>query len=191
MHSQKPWNCYTYRRRATLAYLFRSVSRRFEMFCRKCGANMPEDSKFCLKCGAAVIVPSLSSASPTGTAAAVRPALEPTALATTSGQSSEILSSAASNPQPYKWGKFHKKTTWHEYGLSLFVVVSALSEFVRAMSNGDWAGMFGFMLVPLIFWAAFYWQHYWRKEPKPLNWADTGLGVLAWLGAIGIMTQHH
>jgi hypothetical protein len=59
------------------------------------------------------------------------------------------------------------------------------------MSNGDWAGMFGFMLVPLIFWAAFYWQHYWRKEPKPLNWADTVLGVLAWLGAIGIMTQHH
>ena len=42
------------------------------MFCRKCGASVPEDSQFCSKCGQSVSVVASSS----GTAAAVAPALE-------------------------------------------------------------------------------------------------------------------
>jgi hypothetical protein len=88
-------------------------------------------------------------------------------------------------------GKLKKKTTWHEYGLNLFVVVAAITEFVRARSSGDWAGMFGFMIIPLIFWSVFYWQHYWRKPPKPLNWADSVLGVLAWVGILSVLMNRH
>jgi hypothetical protein len=48
--------------------------RGFEMFCRKCGANIPDDSQFCLKCGV-VVTPAISAA-PTGTAPGVAPALD-------------------------------------------------------------------------------------------------------------------
>jgi hypothetical protein len=51
-----------------------------EMFCRKCGTKLPDDSQFCPKCGLSVLETSASRALPTGTgaAAAVAPALEPT-----------------------------------------------------------------------------------------------------------------
>jgi len=63
------------------------------MFCRKCGVDMPEDSQFCLKCGVSVVVPSVISISPSGTATGVAPALEPNAAAKTSGQPIGTLSS--------------------------------------------------------------------------------------------------
>jgi len=63
------------------------------MFCRKCGADIPEDSQFCLKCGVAVVVPSVISISPSGTATGVAPALEPNVAAKTSGQPIGTLSS--------------------------------------------------------------------------------------------------
>jgi zinc-ribbon domain len=46
------------------------------MFCRKCGANIPEDSQFCLKCGVTVTVPPVASTLPSGAAVAVATALE-------------------------------------------------------------------------------------------------------------------
>ena len=52
-----------------------NISRGLEMFCRKCGANIPDDSQFCLKCGVTV-VPPVISAVPTEEIAAAAPALE-------------------------------------------------------------------------------------------------------------------
>lgn len=34
------------------------------MFCRKCGANIPDDSQFCVKCGVTVVMPPTTSAPP-------------------------------------------------------------------------------------------------------------------------------
>ena len=74
------------------------------MFCRKCGADMPEDSQFCVKCGAGVIAPNSTSASPTGTAVAVAPALEPSVLATPPNESIGMLL-GASTPPPSETGQ--------------------------------------------------------------------------------------
>jgi hypothetical protein len=64
---------------------------------------MPEDSQFCVKCGVAVIVPSVSGASPTGAATGVAPALEPDAVAKPSGQPIGMLLGASTAP-PSKTG---------------------------------------------------------------------------------------
>lgn len=85
------------------------------------------------------------------------------------------------------------KTTWHEYGLVLFLALAAMEGIIYVL-HGDVGGGIGTILLPAIFWIGFYWQHSWRGKPKPLNWADTVLGVLAWLGAVGLlglMTRHH
>jgi hypothetical protein len=82
------------------------------------------------------------------------------------------------------------KATWHEYGLGLLLILSALEGGIRAF-HGDVAAGIGTILLPAVFWLVFYWQHFWRDKPKPLNWADTVLGLLAWLWAIGFMIQHH
>ncbi len=66
------------------------------MFCRKCGAKIPDDSHFCVKCGAGVIAPNATSASSTGTALAVAPALEPSLLAKTPDDSTMPPSSEKS-----------------------------------------------------------------------------------------------
>jgi hypothetical protein len=156
------------------------------VFCRKCGANMPDDSQFCLKCGVAVIVPSVTSAAPTGTATGVAPALEPDALEKASGQPIGIISSPASKIMPCNRSTL-KTFTWQGLGLTLFLAVAAMSGLVGALGKGDWAGGVGTLLLPLIFWGAFNWQHYWRKQPKSMTWADNVLGVIGWMGALGMM----
>ena len=74
------------------------------MFCRKCGAKIPDDSQFCVKCGVGVIAPNSTSPSATGTAVAVAPALEPSVLARTSKESvplpSALSAAAASSVAP-------------------------------------------------------------------------------------------
>lgn len=47
------------------------------MFCRKCGANIPDDSQFCPKCGVTVVVPPVTSAPPSEDVVAGAPALKP------------------------------------------------------------------------------------------------------------------
>jgi hypothetical protein len=157
-----------------------------EVFCRKCGANMPEDSQFCVRCGLAVIVPSVIGAAPGGTANGVATALEPDALERASGQPIGSLSSPASTTMPCSQSII-KTFTWQGLGLTLCLAVAAISGLIGALTKGDWAGGLGTLLLPLIFWGAFNWQHYWRKEPKPMTWADNVLGVIGWMGAVGMM----
>jgi hypothetical protein len=96
------------------------------MFCRKCGADMPEDSQFCLKCGVSVVVPSVISISPSGTATGVAPALEPNAAAKTSGQPIGTLSS------PSTPGTTGNSSTGHPSdGLRLAADKSSLTEPAR------------------------------------------------------------
>ena len=154
------------------------------MFCRKCGANMPEDSQFCLKCGVAVIVPSVISAAPTGTATGVAPALTGRPCKSIRPPLG-ILSIPASKTVPCNRSTM-KTFTWQGLGLTLCLAVAAISGLVGALGKGAWAGGVGTLLLPLIFWGAFNWQHYWRKQPKPMTWADNVLGVIGWMGALGM-----
>jgi hypothetical protein len=85
-----------------------------------------------------------------------------------------------------------KKTTWHEYGLGLWLVLALIHGIVYSgMSHGDWSGAFGFALIPIFFWIAFYWVHYWRKKLLPLSWGDTILGIIAWMGVAAILMAKH
>ena len=56
-------------------------------------------------------------------------------------------------------------TTWHEYALGLFLILAAL-EGVIYIQHGDVVGAIGIILIPVIFWIWFYWQHYWRSKPS-------------------------
>jgi len=46
------------------------------MFCRKCGADIPEDSQFCISCGEAVVTPSPISTVPSQNLPVVTPSIE-------------------------------------------------------------------------------------------------------------------
>ena len=79
------------------------------------------------------------------------------------------------------------KPTWHEYALSVWLVLGALVGVIHyGVSRGDWGGSFAFVVMPLICWSAFCWWHCWCMEPKPLTWADTVIGVIAWVGALSV-----
>jgi len=78
------------------------------------------------------------------------------------------------------------KTTWHEYGLGVFLLVAALVG-GNYIHRGDVGGAIGITLFPAILWVGFYWQHSWRSNPKPLTWVDTAVGMLAWCGALAFM----
>ena len=82
-----------------------------------------------------------------------------------------------------------KKSRWQEVGLSLFLALSVVRGCIDVAHTGDWAGAFGFSLLPLLLWVAYFWQHYWRREPKELTWADTALGVIAWLFTVGLLER--
>lgn len=84
-------------------------------------------------------------------------------------------------------GELMKKFKWQGLGLTLFLAFAAVDGLVRSGLRGDLGGMVGTLLLPLLFWLGFSWQHYWRKEPKPFNWADTVLGIIGWIGALSIM----
>lgn len=121
------------------------------MFCRKCGAKMPEDSQFCLKCGVAVNMPSLNSASPTGTATGVAPALEPDAVAKPSGHDQPIGTlSSPSTPSatgsPSTVDRLKGIRGWLLLFLLGLVFVTPLSSFFGGLNSGD-AFSFGFDLL--------------------------------------------
>ena len=80
-------------------------------------------------------------------------------------------------------------TTWHEYGLGAALILAVLEGSIY-IHHEDFGGAIGIILIPGLLWIGFYWQHSWRRRPKPLSWAATLLGATAWLFALGLIFQH-
>jgi hypothetical protein len=142
------------------------------MFCRKCGTKMPEDSQFCLKCGVAVIVPSVNGVSPTGAATGVAPALELDAIAKPTSQPIGMLSGASTLPPsetgyPSTVDPLNGIRGWLLLFCLGLVLIQPLALFFEALNSGD-AFVGGFDLVFAAF-AIYTGIVLWRVATKALR----------------------
>jgi zinc-ribbon domain len=109
------------------------------MFCRKCGANIPEDSQFCLKCGVTVIVPPVAIAPLSGETAAVATPSE------SAPRETALPSDVRSRPQPTT----DREVSTHNGRRVLFVL--GLMALVLWASRDLWHyGFFGTAFDPLL-----------------------------------------
>lgn len=109
------------------------------MFCRKCGVKMPEDSKFCISCGVAVVTPSLISTEPSQDPPVVPSSIEEppppsqsiatvdTARSNSTAEGGTLLqrpAKKANEPQKYEQEK-HQTSRWARLGIFLGVALTS------------------------------------------------------------------